>query len=86
MTFWTRTVWRDEKAMHAFLIASPHRLAMPHLLDWCDEASVVNWMQDGAEPPSLAEAHRRMLLEGRPSKVRHPSEAHQRFEIPSPQI
>jgi hypothetical protein len=85
LTFWTRTVWRDEKAMRAFMISGPHRSVMPHLLDWCDEASLVHWTQDEAEPPSFQEAHRRMLQEGRPSKVRHPSEAHRRFEFPAPQ-
>jgi hypothetical protein len=59
---------------------------MPHLLDWCDEASIVHWTQEMPDVPSWPEAHRRMQQQGRPSKVRHPSEAHQRFEIPPPRV
>jgi hypothetical protein len=46
--------------------------------------SIVHWIQDSFEPPSWQEAHQRMQAYGRPSKVNHPSEAQQRFEIPAP--
>jgi hypothetical protein len=36
--------------------------------------------------PSWSEAHRRLQQEGRPSKVRFPSDAQRRFEIPPPRI
>ncbi len=75
-TFWTRTAWTDEAAMKAFMLAGPHRGAMKRLLDWCDEASVVHWLQESAEMPSWEEAHRRMQEEGRPSKVNFPSADH----------
>jgi hypothetical protein len=83
-TFWTLTVWRDEAAMRAFMMSGAHRKVMPKLLEWCDEASIVHWSQDGGEPPTWAEAHRRMMAEGRRSKVNHPSPAHVAFEIPAP--
>jgi hypothetical protein len=83
-TYWTRTLWRDETAMHAFMVAGAHRQAMPHLLEWCDEASLVDWVQDSSAPPTWPEAHRRLLGEGRRSKVDHPSQAQDRFEIPAP--
>jgi hypothetical protein len=84
LVFWTRSVWRDEASMRAFMTSGAHLRVMPHLLDWCDEAALVHWVQDSEEPPPWPEAHRRMLAEGRRSKVRHPSEAHRRFEIPAP--
>ena len=83
-TFWTRTVWTDAPAMKFFMLSGVHRKVMPSLLEWCDEASVADWVQDSLKPPSWEEAHRRMQQEGRRSKVNHPSEAHQRFEIPTP--
>jgi hypothetical protein len=59
---------------------------MGKLAEWCDEASVVHWNQETADLPKWHEAHRRMVAEGRPSRVRHPSPAHQALRIPPPQI
>ena len=73
---WTMTAWRDEAAMRAFRNAAPHLKAMPRLLEWCDEASFAQWIQADAALPTPAEALRRMLAEGRRSKVSHPSAAH----------
>jgi hypothetical protein len=80
-TFWTCTAWVDENAMKAFMLAGVHRDAMKRLLDWCDEASVVHWIQDAAELPSWDESHRRMREEGRRSKVNFPSADHVAFRI-----
>jgi uncharacterized protein DUF3291 len=85
-TFWTRTAWSDESSMRAFMMGGIHRRAMPRLLDWCDEASVVHWSQDSSELPGWQEAHRRMVDEGRPSKVKHPSPAHLTHKIPEPKV
>jgi len=83
-TFWTRTLWKDEGAMKAFMLSTPHGAAMPKLLTWCDEASLVRWTQDTAELPSWEEAHRRLENEGRPSKINHPSDAHRERKFPPP--
>jgi hypothetical protein len=61
LTFWTLTVWSNEQSMRAFMLSGPHKRAMPKLVKWCDEASVVHWHQETAEPPSWSEAHRRKL-------------------------
>jgi Domain of unknown function (DUF3291) len=83
-TFWTRTLWADERSMRAFLFAPAHRRVMPKLLQWCDEAAVAHWLQEAPEPPSWQDAHRRLQQEGRTSKVDHPSAAQLRFAIPPP--
>jgi len=83
-TFWTCTAWEDEAAMRAFLMAVPHKTAMGKLANWCDEASVVHWTQATADLPDWREAHRRMTTEGRPSRVKHPSDAHRDFRIAAP--
>src|SRR5689334_24541382 len=67
--FWTRTVWRDEAAMRSFMRSGVHRTIMARLPEWCNEAALVRWVQDGQEPPSWAEAHRRLQEEGRRSRV-----------------
>jgi hypothetical protein len=82
--FWSRTIWSEEAATRAFMHSGVHRRLMPRLLDWCDEAAVAHWITDDTRPPSWSEAHRRLQREGRPSKVRFPSEAQRRFEIPPP--
>lgn len=83
-TFWTSTCWESEGAVRAFMLAKPHGMAMRKLLEWCDEAALVHWIQESAELPSWTEAHRRMQEEGRPSKVNHPSEGQKAFRIDAP--
>jgi hypothetical protein len=48
------------------------QLITARLPEWCGEATLVDWVQDDAEPPSWAEAHRRLQGEGRRSPVSHP--------------
>ena len=85
-TFWTLTVWDDRDAMRAYMTAGAHRTAMPKLLDWCDEASVVHW--DAATPdlPGWPDADARMRVEGRPSKVHRPSADHQPMTFATPRL
>jgi hypothetical protein len=59
---------------------------MRSLLEWCDEAALVHWTQEGADLPSWEEAHRRLEQEGRPSKVNHPSPTHLAHKFPAPTI
>lgn len=75
-TFWTMTAWDNQQSMRNYMTTGPHRTAMPHLLDWCDEASVAHWEQLEDELPSWTEADKRMRETGRASKVRHPSPQH----------
>src|SRR4051794_28078517 len=75
-TFWTATSWSSEAGMKAFMHSGVHGPVMKRLLTWCDEAAVVRWTQDAAALPDWNEAHRRLQLEGRRSKVDHPSPAH----------
>ena len=84
-TFWTVTAWHDAEAINAFRVSGAHRAAMPSLLEWCDEASVVHWTQETAELPAWSDAHRRMLAEGKQSKVNHPSPDQTTNQIPAPQ-
>ncbi len=75
-TFWTITAWDSPESMRAYMISGPHKRAMPHLLHWCDEASVAHWTQPDATLPTWLEADTRMRETGRPSKVLHSSPNH----------
>ena len=80
LVFWTRTLWRDEPSMRAFMTSGAHRVVMPKILDWCDEASLAHWPQDSDTPPDWTTAEMKVRTEGRISRVRHPSDAHARGE------
>ena len=84
LTFWTMTLWQDQAAMRAYMTGGAHLKAMPKLLDWCGESSVVHWTQNDAAPPSWEEADRKMQTQGRPSKVRHPRTVHASFNFAAP--
>ncbi|MBB4154755.1 hypothetical protein GGQ80_002671 [Sphingomonas jinjuensis] len=85
-TFWTMTLWQDQAAMRRYMTSGSHLAAMPRLLGWCDEASIVHWQQEGDVLPDWTEADRRMRSEGRPSKVRHPAAHHPSLGYPAPQL
>jgi hypothetical protein len=86
LTFWTLTAWTDEHAMRAFMLSGAHQRVMPKLFKWCDEASVVHWNQETAELPSWSEAHRRMVEDGRQSRVQHPSDSQRAKRVPPPRV
>jgi hypothetical protein len=71
--YWTVTAWQDLDAMRAYRNAGGHMNAMRRLIDICSAAAYAHWQQDSAELPPPDEIHRRMLAEGKLSKVRHPS-------------
>jgi hypothetical protein len=54
------TAWDNQESMRHYMTAGSHKEAMPRLLDWCDEASVVHWDQTQAVLPSWTEADQRM--------------------------
>jgi len=84
-TFWTNTIWTGEAAMKKFMTSGAHGKAMRKLAEWCDEAAVVHWTQESAEPPTWPEAYQRLQKDGRRSKVNHASAAHLAHEFPEPQ-
>jgi len=75
-TFWTMTAWDGPESMRRYMTTGTHKSAMPHLMHWCDEASVAHWEQEDSALPSWEEADRRMRECGRVSKVNHPGPDH----------
>lgn len=75
LVFWTRSAWASADAMKAFRDSGAHRTSMPKLLEWCDEAAVA---QSEGEALTDWDAIYALLSEnGRLSRVRKPSKAHQ---------
>jgi hypothetical protein len=70
--------------MNTYRTDGAHRRAMPKLLNWCNEAAVVHWIQESSEIPLWQEAHQRMAEQGKPSKVNHPSSVQLSNHIPAP--
>jgi len=75
-TFWTMSAWDEKESMRRYMTSGAHKAAMPHLMHWCDEASVAHWEQQDDALPSWEEADQRMRASGRASKVNHPSAGH----------
>lgn len=85
-TFWTMTLWESQEAMRAYMVSGAHKAAMPHLMDWCNEASVAHWEQAEQELPTWVEADRKMRATGRVSKVRFPSADHASMNYRAPRL
>ena len=75
LIFWTLTMWQDELNMKYFRNSLPHKRAMQKLPFWCNEASYMHWMQKEDLLPGWKTIHKNMILEGRITKVRNPSES-----------
>ena len=85
-TFWTMTAWDSQDSMRRFMTGGAHRAAMPHLLNWCDEASMVHWEQLENGLPKWDVADGRMRETGRASKVRFPSSSHASLSFRPPRL
>lgn len=79
LVFWTRSAWESEAAMKAFRDSGAHREVMPKLIDWCDEASVVHW--EGDVEKDWDALYARMVADGRKSRVKKPTAAHEARRI-----
>lgn len=77
LTFWTLTVWKNQKAMGLYVRSGAHKQAMPKLGEWCDEAATVHWNQKSDQLPSWQEAARRLKQDGHLVTVNFPSSAYE---------
>lgn len=85
-TYWTLTVWQDEKAMKGFRGSGAHARVMKRLPEWCDEAAYAHWIPVGDTIPTWPEAYERLVAEGKLSRVDHPTAAHVARQFPSPRL
>ncbi len=82
--FWTQTIWDTQDSMRAFMISGVHGGVMRKLLKWCDEAALVHWTQESETLPTWHGSFERLQKDGRRSKVRFPSAAHESYSFPPP--
>jgi heme-degrading monooxygenase HmoA len=85
-TYWTRTAWRDQDVMQAFVGTEPHRSTMDHIDEWCDEATFVNWEEAGGDLPDWPQSYRRLLADGQLATLTNPSAAHHTRDFPAPVV
>ncbi len=71
LAFWTKTLWKDEASMKAFMTTGAHLRAIPALKAMCDEASGASWVQD--EAPTWQGAHEKLQESARYVFVENPS-------------
>jgi hypothetical protein len=84
LTFWTVTVWESDKAMKYFRNDEPHKKAMRKLSDWCDEGAYAHWLQEEAIIPAWDVLHKKLMTEGKITKLKKPSAQHVAFNHPAP--
>ena len=84
--WWTVTAWPDRKHMNTFVGSEPHRGIMSRLDRYCDEATFVDWEQDGTDLPDWRTGWRRMVDEGTAATLSQPSPAHQSRDFPAPVV
>ncbi len=84
-TYWTLTVWEDEKSMKAFRGSGSHAAVMPKLAEWCDEAAYTHWTADHLIP-SWTEAYEQLLSDGKLSRVACPSQDHESRNFRKPRL
>lgn len=86
LTFWTLTVWENEKTMKQFRGTGAHVRVMSRLGNWCDEAAYAHWSQLGDAIPQWDESYEHLVKEGQLSRVEHSSKSHLDREFPRPRL
>ena len=84
LTFWTVTIWQDETSMKTFRNSVPHRKAMQALPHWCNEASYTHWIQEEEFIPDWNTIYKKMMVEGKTTRVRKPSARQLEKNYPPP--
>ncbi len=75
-TFWTCSIWQDEKCMLDYMRSGNHKKAMPFLQICADEARTGNVQVSSTEFPSYDELIEMLVKFGKPSKLKYPNERH----------
>jgi hypothetical protein len=85
-TYWTLTVWENEKTMKAFRGSGAHGRVMPRLAKWCDEAAYAHWETADEIIPEWPEAYEHLVRDGKLSRVENPSADQTGRRFPKPRL
>lgn len=75
-TFWTCSIWTDEKSMLEYMRSGAHKKAMPFLQICADEARTGSVEVASADFPDYRELVDILKVHGKPSKLKYPNERH----------
>jgi quinol monooxygenase YgiN len=82
--WWTVSAWRDRGAIEGYVRTDPHGAASQRIGEFCDEATFVDWEQEGSALPDWQTSHRHIVAGGQVATLPHPSAANATREFPPP--
>src|SRR5215470_17604039 len=83
-TWWSVSSWRARGPMQAFVGSEPHRSITARLDHYCDEATFVDWEQDGPDLPDWQTSWRHLTADGMVAELSQPSAENQTRAFPPP--
>jgi hypothetical protein len=82
--WWSVSAWQDRQLMQAFVNSQPHLGITARLDHYCDEATFVDWEQDGAGLPDWQTSWRHLTADGKAAELTDASPANQTRDFPPP--
>jgi hypothetical protein len=82
--WWSVSAWQDRQLMQAFVNSQPHLGITARLDHYCDEATFVDWEQDGAGLPDWQTSWRHLTADGKAAELTDASPANQARDFPPP--
>src|SRR5271169_252292 len=82
--WWSVSAWQERRPMQAYVHSEPHLSISARLDHFCDEATFVDWEQDGPDLPDWQTSWRHLVADGKAAELTHPSTANQARTFPPP--
>jgi quinol monooxygenase YgiN len=82
--WWSVSAWQERGPMQAFVQSEPHLAISARLDHFCDEATFVDWEQDGPDLPDWQTNWRHLVADGKVAELTNPSAANQTRAFPPP--
>ena len=84
--WWSVTAWQERRLMHSYVRTDSHRSIQSHLDRCCDEATFVDWEQEGPDLPDWQTNWQHLVADGQAAQLTQPSAAHQTRDFPAPMV